>query len=127
MKTLCSRSRRGSGTWAVVDTARVSHVRKIKKGEILMLYEEFCGESSPRWLKISEAAGKLNVSESTIRRLLAGGDLEATKVRGAVRVDGDDLDRYLKARRYADLRSSGMLARIRGRLLARQAARARQQ
>ncbi len=90
-----------------------------------MMYEEFCGGTYPRWLKIREAADKLNVSETTIRRLLASGDLEGAKVRGAVRIDGDDVDRYLKERRYADLRRSGMLARIRGSLLVRRVRKAR--
>lgn len=103
-------------------------VRDAKKGQRLMLHEESCEKTPRRWLKIWEAADELNVSETTIRRLLASGDLEAAKVRGAVRVDGEDLTRYLNERRYADLKRSGMLARIRESLLARQAdARSRQQ
>ncbi len=41
-------------------------------------------------------------------------------------MDGFDVDRYLKKRRYTDLRKLTAVARVRKRLLARQAARARQ-
>ncbi len=84
-------------------------------------------KTPPRWLKVSEVADKLNVSESSVRRLLDSGELEGVKIGGSVRVDGEDVDRYLKDRRYADVRKSGMLARVRRRLLARQAARTHRQ
>ncbi len=91
-----------------------------------MSYGKSRGVRPPRWLNVHEAAELLNVSKTTIRRLLASGDLEAAKVRGAVRVDGDDVGRYLKERRYADLRRSTAVARVRRSLLARQAARTHQ-
>lgn len=103
---------------------RPSRGTKIRKETIL--YAEPDKNAPPRWLKIRETADKLNVSETTVRRLLASGDLEGAKVRGAVRVDGFDVDRYLKKRRYTDLRKLTAVARVRKRLLARQAARARQ-
>jgi excisionase family DNA binding protein len=57
----------------------------------------------PRWLKVGEAAELLNVSESTIRRCLADGELEGIKVRGAVRADRDSIGRMARKRRYADV------------------------
>lgn len=59
----------------------------------------------PRWLQVKEAAELLNVSEATIRRCLRSGELEGIKVRGAVRVDRDDLERMSKRRRYVDVAS----------------------
>jgi len=60
-------------------------------------------EKQPRWLRVGDAAHELSVSESTIRRCLTGGDLEGIKVRGAVRVDRDSIERMARRRRYADV------------------------
>ncbi len=65
------------------------------------------GEKQPRWLRVGDAAHELNVSESTIRRCLADSDLEGIKVRGAVRVDRDSIERMARTRRYADVVQGG--------------------
>ncbi len=57
---------------------RPSRGTKIRKETIL--YAEPDKNAPPRWLKIRETADKLNVSETTVRRLLASGDLEGAKV-----------------------------------------------
>ena len=63
--------------------------------------------NQPRWIRVRDAARALNVSESTIRRCLTGGDLEGIKVRGAVRVDRDSIERMARKRRYADVVRGG--------------------
>ena len=60
-------------------------------------------EKHPRWLRVGDAAHELSVSESTIRRCLADGDLAGIKVRGAVRVDRASIERMATKRRYADV------------------------
>jgi excisionase family DNA binding protein len=50
-------------------------------------------------LTIREAAGALNVSSATIRRLIADGELSSVTVRGAVRITRDDLERYVEGLR----------------------------
>jgi excisionase family DNA binding protein len=48
-----------------------------------------------RLLSVAETAAKLNVSEKTVRRLIATGHLPALRVAGVVRVDPDELQRWL--------------------------------
>ncbi len=89
-----------------------------------MSYGESRGVRHPRWLKIHEAAELLNVSKTTVRRLLASGALEAIKVGRAVRVDRDDLDRYVAEHRYAYLTpTTERFARMRQFLRSRHAKR----
>ena len=60
-------------------------------------------------LTITEAAEKLKVSRSTVRRLIASGDLPYYKIRSCKRVSTEDLCAYLKDRRT---RREGMRARL---------------
>jgi excisionase family DNA binding protein len=46
-------------------------------------------------LRVRDAAAKANVSERTIRRLIRKGELPALKVGGQVRLDADELERWL--------------------------------
>ena len=50
-------------------------------------------------LTIKDVADRLQVSETTVERLIARGDLIATKVGTLVRVTPSDLDAYLQAAR----------------------------
>ncbi len=54
----------------------------------------------PLGLRVSAAARLLDCSESTVRRCLKSGELKGFRVRTGVRVDREDLDRYIQARRY---------------------------
>ncbi len=57
----------------------------------------------PLGLRVSVAARLLDCSESTVRRCLKSGELKGFRVRTGVRVDREDLDRYIQARRYRDV------------------------
>ena len=46
-------------------------------------------------LTVAETAAKLNVSEKTVRRLIAKGSLPALRVGGAVRIDPVELEFWL--------------------------------
>jgi excisionase family DNA binding protein len=46
-------------------------------------------------LRVREAAAKAKVSEQTIRRLIAKGELPALKVGRQVRLDADELEAWL--------------------------------
>jgi excisionase family DNA binding protein len=46
-------------------------------------------------LRVRDAAEKANVSERTIRRLIRKGELPALRVGGQVRLDPDELERWL--------------------------------
>jgi len=52
---------------------------------------------APRLLTVDGAAELLSVSSPTVRRLIEKGELRATRVLGAVRVDRRDLDSYITA------------------------------
>jgi excisionase family DNA binding protein len=47
-------------------------------------------------LTLEEVAATLHVSVQTVRRLIADGELKASKVRGSWRVRSADLDDYLR-------------------------------
>lgn len=51
-------------------------------------------------LRISEAAEILSVSPKTIRRMIEDGDINATSVRGALRVTRYSLERYLEEQEF---------------------------
>jgi excisionase family DNA binding protein len=55
------------------------------------------------WLSASAAASVLGVSQRTIRRAIARGDLPAAKHSGVYRIAPADLERYRKRGRVADL------------------------
>lgn len=57
----------------------------------------------PLGLRVSVAAKLLDCSESTVRRCLKSGELKGFRVRTGVRVDREDLGRYIEARRYRDI------------------------
>jgi excisionase family DNA binding protein len=48
-----------------------------------------------------QASERLQVSLSTVRRLVAAGDLRAVRVGGQLRIDPDDLRRFLAEHRTA--------------------------
>lgn len=76
----------------------------------------------PLGLRVSVAARLLDCSESTVRRCLKSGELKGFHVRSGVRVDREDLDRYIRAHRYRDFgvwREATTLARWFSRTLAR--------
>jgi excisionase family DNA binding protein len=54
----------------------------------------------PLGLRVSSGAELLGCSESTVRRMLKSGELEGFRVRAGVRVDYDDLVRYVRTHRY---------------------------
>lgn len=45
---------------------------------------------------IMEAAALLNVSDDTIRRMIASGELNAVKVRGQWRIKKESIDKFTK-------------------------------
>jgi excisionase family DNA binding protein len=50
-------------------------------------------------LNVYKAAARLAVSEKTIRRLIRKGELSAFRVGGSPRLDPDELEQWLNARR----------------------------
>jgi excisionase family DNA binding protein len=56
-----------------------------------------CGCPCDPWLTVKEVAAALRVSKQTVRRLLASGDLAATRFGRAWRVKHESLDDYLEA------------------------------
>jgi excisionase family DNA binding protein len=58
-------------------------------------------EERPRLLDVNGAASLLSVSPATVRRLIETGQLRATRVLGAVRVDRRDLEAYIEAAKGA--------------------------
>jgi excisionase family DNA binding protein len=50
-------------------------------------------------LNVYKAAARLAVSEKTIRRLIRKGELSAFRVGGSLRLDPDELEQWLNARR----------------------------
>jgi excisionase family DNA binding protein len=56
-------------------------------------------ESSPKLLRINEAAHDLAVSQRTIWRLIAAGELEAVNIGRAVRVTRASLDAFCERQR----------------------------
>lgn len=57
-------------------------------------------QESPRLLTFEQVARELNVSEDTVRRYVAAGELERIRLPGrSVRVAADALDEFIAARR----------------------------
>jgi len=56
-------------------------------------------EQRPPLLTIADAAVRLNLSEHTIRRRVASGELPAVRLGGLIRIDQDDLERWLLEQR----------------------------
>jgi len=50
-------------------------------------------------LTIPETAARLNLSEHTVRRRVASGELPAVRLGGLIRIDQDDLERWLLEQR----------------------------
>lgn len=61
-------------------------------------------ELRPQMFTVREVARALRVSESTVRRIVASGELEAVKIRNVVRVPKTRLERWLATRRYGVVR-----------------------
>jgi excisionase family DNA binding protein len=55
--------------------------------------------SEGRFLTVSEAAARLQVSAKTIRRLIERGDLPALRIGRLVRIPEESFERFLKDRR----------------------------
>ena len=51
-------------------------------------------DAEPQFLTARSAAARLGVSERTIRRAIARGEVRATKLAGSFRITPADLDRY---------------------------------
>jgi excisionase family DNA binding protein len=49
-----------------------------------------------RWLKVAEVARLLRVSNMTVYRLIASGDLRSARVGRSYRLSEDDVNTYLK-------------------------------
>jgi excisionase family DNA binding protein len=56
-------------------------------------------QSWARLYSVSTVAGRLDVSEDTVRRLINRGDLTAIRIGTAVRVAAAELDSFLERRR----------------------------
>jgi excisionase family DNA binding protein len=54
--------------------------------------------SEGRFLTVSEAAARLQVSAKTIRRLIEHGDLPALRIGRLVRIPEENFERFLKGR-----------------------------
>ncbi len=61
------------------------------------------GNLKPLGIRVSSGAWVLSCSESTVRRMLKSGELEGFRVRSGVRIDYDDLIRYVRPHRYLDV------------------------
>lgn len=46
-------------------------------------------------LTINEVAKLLNISKFTVYRMLKDGEIQATKIRGSIRIFGDSLEGYI--------------------------------
>lgn len=49
-----------------------------------------------RWLKVSEVAGLLRVSNMTVYRLISSGELRSARVGRSYRLTEDDVNAYLQ-------------------------------
>ena len=58
-------------------------------------------EQRPRLLTIADAAVRLNLSEHTVRRRIASGELPAVRLGALIRIDPDDLEQWLAEHRTA--------------------------
>lgn len=72
---------------------------------------------APRYVTIEDAAAYLSCATKTIRRMITAGELPAYRVRTAVRIDREDLDRVMRRNRIPH-------ARVRNRAELREAASA---
>lgn len=61
-------------------------------------------EIEPHWLTVRQTAAYLNISETTVRRLVNEGSLNAIKVGRAVRIERSSLQRFAQTNRYVDLK-----------------------
>ncbi len=50
-------------------------------------------------LNVHQVARRLGVCDKTVRKMIGDGDLPCTRVRGAVRVEERDVDRWVSARK----------------------------
>ncbi|EOM78028.1 hypothetical protein Rrhod_0569 [Rhodococcus rhodnii LMG 5362] len=53
-------------------------------------------------LTVPQAAEKLAVSERTVGRMYRSGEIPHVKVRGQVRIDANDIDRYIENHYYTE-------------------------
>ena len=66
----------------------------------------------PQLRTVRQAAHALNVSESTVRRMLAEGQLEGTKIRKCVRIFPQAIAKAARERQYAEIRCQAKSRRI---------------
>lgn len=48
-----------------------------------------------RLLRVAEAADAMNITSRTLYRMLAAGEIPALKIRGCLRLDAVDIERYI--------------------------------
>jgi excisionase family DNA binding protein len=59
-------------------------------------------------LSVTQVSAKLNCAQSTIRRLVAGGELRASRISSrTIRISEADLHAYLESRASVPAKSSG--------------------
>jgi excisionase family DNA binding protein len=66
---------------------------------------------------VSEAADALHLHLSTLRRLIRAGDLPVVRIGGAIRIDPEELRRFIDARRFRRVLTalrSGSWAKVEG-------------
>lgn len=73
----------------------------------------------PEFITIGQMATLFGVSESTCRRLVASGEVEAIKVRRAVRVSVRSIERFAQHRDYLSVKNKekGRLTRLKHKLV----------
>jgi excisionase family DNA binding protein len=55
----------------------------------------------PKYRRLQYVADKLDLSPRSVQRLIASGELPAFKIRGAVRVSDDDIERLIARSRLS--------------------------
>lgn len=60
-------------------------------------------DENSEFITVRAAAGRLCVSDATIRRCLDDGQLEGIKVRGSIRVAAESIETLIQRRRYYDV------------------------
>lgn len=71
----------------------------LSSGTVLLMDDR--GAEPEPFLTLREAAGRLRVSDSTIRRMVKGRNLPATRIGGQWRVSRADLAAYIARHRQA--------------------------
>ena len=67
--------------------------------------------TKPEFVTVRRAAEMLEVSERTVRRTIAAGELDAVLVRSCVRIPVSALKKFVQDRRYLDVKNRQRSAR----------------